>query len=396
MKIRLEKLTLHNFKCHDFLVLELNGQSAVISGDNGVGKTSVFDALTWLLFGEDSQGRKNVPIKPVTEDAYSRTCVEADFSVDGKPMSLEKCCWEDIVNRGGVLVNVGMRYIHAVNHVNCRKGTFEAEVRKLGPEILLRSLLSPEYFAEKLSWQERRDLLLDLTGVKDAELCQGDPGMMALLPLIEEEGLMPLKTRLLREYRQQTRVQEEYQARTGEYQYLLEVLENMKASQNEGISAYPLKFREGWEEAWRQVRRWLYDRRDELNTKKYYQMADQGNAEIRWHNAEKLSLRKAAGLEKEDLIPGVQIRAGRVTKSGGVEYGCDLLVGGIPYEGLNRAAKVKTGMAVIQALGRHYDLDLPVFLDNAEGVTGLTFGEGSQVIQLAVREGEEKLRMERQ
>ena len=55
-EIKIKRLSLENFKCHDQLTLTFNGGNASIYGDNASGKTSIYDALTWLLFGKDSAG----------------------------------------------------------------------------------------------------------------------------------------------------------------------------------------------------------------------------------------------------------------------------------------------------------------------------------------------------
>ena len=55
-QIKIARLTLENFKCHRFLNLCFDGKNSSIYGDNATGKTSVYDALTWLLFGKDSSG----------------------------------------------------------------------------------------------------------------------------------------------------------------------------------------------------------------------------------------------------------------------------------------------------------------------------------------------------
>ena len=55
-EIKIKRLSLENFKCHKKLTLVFNGGNASIYGDNATGKTSIYDALTWLLFGKDSQG----------------------------------------------------------------------------------------------------------------------------------------------------------------------------------------------------------------------------------------------------------------------------------------------------------------------------------------------------
>ena len=82
--ILIKKLALENFKCHKSLVLDFGGSSASIYGDNATGKTSIYDALTWLLFGKDSKGNgeKNIEIKPLNEfgevrDHLAETAVEA-------------------------------------------------------------------------------------------------------------------------------------------------------------------------------------------------------------------------------------------------------------------------------------------------------------------------------
>ena len=54
-EIKIKRLVLENFKCHKSLRLDFEGGNASIYGDNASGKTSIYDALTWLLFGKDSQ-----------------------------------------------------------------------------------------------------------------------------------------------------------------------------------------------------------------------------------------------------------------------------------------------------------------------------------------------------
>ena len=56
-EIKINRLTLENFKCHRLLNLVLDGGSVSIYGDNATGKTSLYDALTWLLFGKETAER---------------------------------------------------------------------------------------------------------------------------------------------------------------------------------------------------------------------------------------------------------------------------------------------------------------------------------------------------
>jgi DNA repair exonuclease SbcCD ATPase subunit len=67
--------------------------------------------------------------------------------------------------------------------------------------------------------------------------------------------------------------------------------------------------------------------------------------------------------------------------NGGIEEICDAMVGGVTITGLNTEARVNAGLDVIRAFSRKLNLCLPVFVDNAEGVTQLLPVE-SQVIRL--------------
>ena len=49
-------LEIQNFKGIEQLTLELSDTVTHIYGDNATGKTTVYDALTWLLFGKDCTG----------------------------------------------------------------------------------------------------------------------------------------------------------------------------------------------------------------------------------------------------------------------------------------------------------------------------------------------------
>ena len=97
--IQLSYLNIHNFKGCKALTLNFAGRSATISGDNATGKTTIYDAFCWLLYGKDSKGRSDFQIKPLASDGQvadhgAVTVVEACLSVDGLGVTFRKDYYE--------------------------------------------------------------------------------------------------------------------------------------------------------------------------------------------------------------------------------------------------------------------------------------------------------------
>ena len=108
MDIRIDKLTLHNFKGVREGVFQFNGSNARLEGENGAGKSTVFDAFTWLLFGKDHQGQDwtNFDLKtidPKTREPFHglEHWVEAELRIDGAKRVLRRVVTENWVKPRG-------------------------------------------------------------------------------------------------------------------------------------------------------------------------------------------------------------------------------------------------------------------------------------------------------
>ena len=172
--IRLRRMVLDHFKCHDHLELTFPARGALLVGDNGIGKTSVYDALTWLLFGKDSLGNDegSVPIKPLAahggvKDHQAITSVEAELEVDGAPLVLKRTLREVWTGKGAVFGGNTSGYFWDGSPL--RKSAFEAKVNALLPEPAFRLLTAVHRFAGEIPWQERRAILLEMAGCPPEE-----------------------------------------------------------------------------------------------------------------------------------------------------------------------------------------------------------------------------------
>lgn len=200
MDIRLKRLELENFKCHAALRLDFDGGNASIYGDNATGKTSVYDALTWLLFGKDSSGNgeKNIEIKPLdgngeVRDHLAVTAVEAVLLADGEEVRLRRTYREIWSTKRGSSEATydGNTSEYYVDGVPCKKNAFQERVGQLVDEDTFRMLTSVSYFSAGMSWQERRAALFRVAGVMDDIQILGTDERFA--PMLEGMGRLSVE-----------------------------------------------------------------------------------------------------------------------------------------------------------------------------------------------------------
>lgn len=233
--IKINRLALENFKCHKSLVLDFGGKDASIYGDNATGKTSIYDALTWLLFGKDSKGNgeKNIEIKPLNEfgevrDHLAETAVEAVLLVDGEEITLrrtQKEVWS--TKRGSTEPTYdGNTSEYYIDGVPCKKFVFSEKIDALIDEDTFRLLTSVSHFADGISWQERRGVLFRVAGVMDdAQIMATDERFIPLLESMGKLSIDDYKKKLAAEKRGFVGAKTEIPARISECQKTIEDVE---------------------------------------------------------------------------------------------------------------------------------------------------------------------------
>ena len=82
---------------------------------------------------------------------------------------------------------------------------------------------------------------------------------------------------------------------------------------------------------------------------------------------------------------GVNFKMYNQLINGGEEPTCDILIDGVPFDNANHAAKINTGIKLINSFSDHFHINAPIFVDNAEAVNTLE-QTTSQVIRLVVVE----------
>lgn len=164
--IRIERMTLENFKCFRHKEIALSDDVTVIKGRNGVGKTTIADAILWCLFGKNTQGQSDFCIKTMeggVEIPHLDHSVEILMSVNGEAYTLKRTLKETWVKKRGtdeqVFKNNTTEYL--INGEVLTATDYKKKIGSLIPEDVFRIVTNPLYFPS-LKWQDQRAFLSTL------------------------------------------------------------------------------------------------------------------------------------------------------------------------------------------------------------------------------------------
>ncbi len=164
MNIKLNKLTIENFKGVKSFEVELDGENAVIKAENGIGKTTVYDAFLWLMFGKNSEGKKDFEVRPL--DSHNNaikglvTAVEVEIDCGGIIHIFRKEHHEKVVKKQ----LRGHETFCTIDEVPKKVGEYADYIAELIPEDTFKLLTDLSHFSSKLHHSERRKVLLDIAG----------------------------------------------------------------------------------------------------------------------------------------------------------------------------------------------------------------------------------------
>ena len=185
----LKSLHLENFK--GIKSLDVNfSKKTKIKGQNASGKTTVFDAFTWLLFNKNSAGEEKFNVRPLDKDGKRIDDVEikvvATLDVDGKEVELSKVQKQNWVKKRGTdTVSLqGNVNSFEIDGYPKSESDFKEYVAGLAKsEDMFKMLTNPQYF-NSMKWKDQRKILMKLVDdFSDVELAKTDE---RFLPLISE------------------------------------------------------------------------------------------------------------------------------------------------------------------------------------------------------------------
>ena len=140
-----------------------------ISGANVTGKTTIFDAFTWLLFGKDSLGSSDFDIRPLDADGNMinniEISVEAKISVDGDEYDLKKVQKQNWVKKRGTDTREFQGNVNEfdINGYPKSQKEFKEFISGIVKEDVFNLITNPSAF-NALHWEEQREILMKIVG----------------------------------------------------------------------------------------------------------------------------------------------------------------------------------------------------------------------------------------
>ncbi len=195
----IKRMSFLNFKGIRNLDIEFNGSLTTISARNGLGKTSIFDGFTWVLFGKNSKDQKKFGIKTWDKSgkAIPRIPHEVTITllVNGEEVTLCRRYNEKWTKKRGQAEETfdGHEEERLYNDVPCSVREFDEKISNLCSEEVFKFITNPLYFPKQKPEVQRAMLFRMAGGVSDMEIATGNKEFESLLSKLTGKNIEEYK-----------------------------------------------------------------------------------------------------------------------------------------------------------------------------------------------------------
>ena len=163
-RITLLSMDIQNFKGCTGRTIDFTDK-AKICGANATGKTTIFDAFTFLLFNRDSLGSADFDIRPLDADGKMidniEICVKARISVDDEEFELKKVQKQKWVKKRGTDTREFQGNVNEfeINGYPKSQKEFKEFISEIVDEDVFNLITNPTAF-NALPWKKQREILM--------------------------------------------------------------------------------------------------------------------------------------------------------------------------------------------------------------------------------------------
>lgn len=224
-KLELRKIEIENFRGIRQFSTDFGETCTVIKGDNSTGKSTVFAAFMWALFGKDEQDRKDFEILPCENAVPQRVTAKVTLHLlDGGMFHVLRREYSQnwVKHKGQVEES------YEGNETKCfwdeapiSVTEYKKRVGELVDEQLFKMLTNPNFFPT-MHWKDQRQALFSIIPpVSDADIAERDEAFKSLLTELGGKPLADFRKEIngaLKTLREKAR---EYQPRIDELRRLI-------------------------------------------------------------------------------------------------------------------------------------------------------------------------------
>lgn len=209
-RVILEKLAILNFKKIENLTIDFNSGETNILGANESGKTTIYDAHSWLITGKESGDSSIFPIKKLSDSGEPvqniNVSVEAFYSIIDQDGSIEELVIKrEFVENWGAerkgssnIIFKGNTSAYYWNNVPLKT---ETEFVKRCSDIFISNevfklLTNPLFFAsDSFEWKKRRAILEEIGGgeISDEYIMSVNPDLGEIIKLKSNKSLSDIR-----------------------------------------------------------------------------------------------------------------------------------------------------------------------------------------------------------
>ena len=186
-KVILKQISFLNFKGFKDFKITFNDDLTSVFGKNGTGKTTIFDGFTWLLFGKDSQDRKQFNLKTLDKNGEVIPKlpheVRATIEVNGETIELCRRLKEKWVKRRGQVEEefIGNEEERLYNNVPLSVKEWNEKISEICSEEIFKFITNPKHFVSQKTDVQRKMLFKMAGEISDSEIAKGNKDFTSLL-----------------------------------------------------------------------------------------------------------------------------------------------------------------------------------------------------------------------
>jgi len=202
MKIEIKKLFILNFKGIRNYETTFSNRTCLY-GNNATGKTTIFDAFTWLLFGKNSLDQQQFEVKTLDENNRVIPKINHEVTglieIDGISKEFKRVLREKWVKKRGELETefAGNTEDFFIDRIPMSKSDYQTAISQIISEDQFKLITNPLYFNSVMEWKERRKMLFKMAGdTSYSEIAERYPRLQEILAEVEKKSIEGYKKQL--------------------------------------------------------------------------------------------------------------------------------------------------------------------------------------------------------